>query len=380
MTKTNTLAVLLLCGSAAILGCNKAENSPSDTPAGAPNTSLTNTPINKEQSVHAIRADDSRIQVMGRSQTLSDGSLHFAYPGVALSFVVNGRAAKLMVASSSAQSHLEIIVDGGEPRRVKLAPKLQPIVLFESETRMNRHVQIVHRGETWHGQITVQGLSITDGDLGQAPALPTKRLLFLGDSVTCGEAIERPGTCTKDSSWSNPRESYGMLTAKALDAQVQLVCYGGRGLVRSWNGKTDEHNLPDFFELSIADASNPVTWDHSRYTPDMIVSAIGTNDFSEGIPERENYVATYVSFVQRLLELHPQAQVALTEGAILNGEKKVALSEYLAETARRVNSPRLHLVPSNHYPGDTCDAHPTKEQHAAMAADLTPLLRNITGW
>jgi hypothetical protein len=36
------------------------------------------------------------------------------------------------------------------------------------------------------------------------------------------------------------RASYGMLMAKQLNAQVQLVCYGGRGLVRTWDGKTND--------------------------------------------------------------------------------------------------------------------------------------------
>src|SRR5690606_12198664 len=108
-----------------------------------------------------------------------------------------------------------------------------------------------------------------------------------------------------------------MLTAKALDAQVHLVCFGGRGLIRSWNGKTDEQNLPDYFEYAIADAHNPVAWDHSRYSPDLILSAIGTNDFSQGIPDREDYINAYTKLAYRLLDVHPQAKIVLTEGAIL---------------------------------------------------------------
>ena len=174
--------------------------------------------------------------------------------------------------------------------------------------------------------------------------------------------------------------SYGMLTAAALEAQVNLVCYGGRGLVRSWNGRTDELNLPDYAELTIADPTSPVMWDHGNYTPDLILSAIGTNDFSQGIPDRENYVSTYVALIKRLLELHPRAHIVLTAGAILSGEKKAALTLYLTEVKQRIASSQLHLVPSNHYPGDACDAHPTKAQHEAMAKDLAPQLKRIMHW
>ena len=204
--------------------------------------------------------------------------------------------------------------------------------------------------------------------------------MFLGDSVTCSEAIDRVDGGKKDPSWWNPRLSYGLLTAKALNAQAHLVCMGGRGLIRSWNGKTDEHNLPDFYQFTIASDKDPIKWDHTRYDPDLIVSAIGTNDFSPGIPDRETYVSTYVKLLQTLLTNHKHAQVVLIEGSILNGDGKIALTEYLNEATKRVNDKRVHVAKSTYYPGDKTDGHPTKEQHAAMAKDLTPQLKAIMKW
>lgn len=347
-----------------LLGCgDKAGNS----------TAFRN-PQAMEQAHLIISASDPRIAVMGRTETLENGRVRFAYPGVTLKFTAEGRSGFLLASSSTSQSYLDIILDGGKPRAVKLTTSVQPIPLFSGEEREKHTVEIIHRSETWHGVVTVQSVELSDGELLAAPRLPTQRLLILGDSVTCGEAIERTSECKKDTSWWNLRLSYGMLAAKALDAQVHLVCFGGRGLIRSWNGKTDEQNLPDYFELAIADAQNPIPWDHDRYSPDTILSAIGTNDFSEGIPDRETYVNAYVKLIHRLFEVHPQARIALTEGAILSGDKKAALSEYLAETVRRIDHPYVYVIPSAHYPGDDCDAHPTKAQHAAMAEDLVRLL------
>jgi hypothetical protein len=64
----------------------------------------------------------------------------------------------------------------------------------------------------------------------------------------------------------------------------------------------------------------------------------------------------------------------------LNGEKKAALIDYIRETISRVNDTRVHQVTSPHYPGDEQDAHPTKEQHAAMATDLAPQLKALMNW
>lgn len=319
------------------------------------------------------------VQTMGRTESRADGSLRFAYPGVTIRFNVTGKAFWLQARSTSDQSHLEIIVDDREPQIIQLSKQSQRIPLI-IETPSPHQVTIIHRGETWHGGVTLEHIEIAGGDLLGPSPQPQKRMLILGDSVTCGEAIERTADCKKNTRWWNPRLSYGMLTAAALEAQVNLVCYGGRGLVRSWNGRTDELNLPDYAELTIADPTSPVMWDHGNYTPDLILSAIGTNDFSQGIPDRENYVSTYVAFIQRLLELHPRAHIVLTEGAILSGEKKAALTLYLTEVKQRIASSQLHLVPSNHYPGDACDAHPTKAQHEAMAKDLAPQLKRIMHW
>lgn len=364
-------------------GCSTQTNN------AEPFTNMSDRKTQETNLITKLPATDARIAVMGRSEALDDGSLRFAYPGVTLKFNFIGAELALQAHSSGTQSYLEVIVDGGEPKVIKLTTTDESFTLFNNtETADNsaKHgpithsVELTHRSETWHGIVTLSSFEIKNGELTTAPTLPERRLLILGDSVTCGEAIERTSACKKDSSWWRPRLSYGMLAAEALVSQVQLVCYGGRGLVRSWNGRTDDLNLPDFADMTIADPQAPVLWNPAHYSPDLILSAIGTNDFSQGIPERELYVSTYVNLVQRLLSEYPNAQVVLTEGAILNGDNKAALTRYLQATVSQLDNPRVHIIHSNYYPGDTCDAHPTKAQHKLMAEDLTPQLRQLMHW
>ncbi len=325
-----------------------------------------------------VAATDSHIARMGRAVEDADGGLRFGYPGVRLSFSFTGKALSVDAWSSGKQSYLDVVIDGAAPRRIAVPPERTTLTLVDAATAGHHSVDIMHRSETWNGVVTLAGFA-TDGALDAAPPLPRRKLLVLGDSVTCAEGVDRAGI-KKDATWTDPRHSYGMLMGEALDAQVQLVCYGGRGLVRSWNGRTDELNLPDFYQLGIADAAHPQPWDQRRYQPDLIVSAIGTNDFTTGIPEREAYVTVYVALVRTLLRDHPQARIALTEGAILNGAKKAALSDDIAETVRRVGDPRVRAVASAYHPGDASDAHPTGAQHAQMAQELLPQLRALAGW
>lgn len=333
----------------------------------------------KAARVISLPAADKHIAIMGRTHTNEDNSLSFGYPGVTLSLEVIGSALTMDARSTSDNSYLDVIVDQ-QARVVRLSSKTQTIELFKAASPGRHKVEIVHRSETWHGQVSINQFTLTGDKFLAAPKLPKRKILLLGDSVTCGEALDRVAGEAKNTRWWNARHSYGMLTANKLNAQIQLVCYGGRGLIRSWNGKTDELNLPDFYPLAIADQQHPISWKKSGYTPDLIVSAIGTNDFSQGIPEHEAYVAAYVKLIQQLLADYPHAKIAVTEGAILNGEAKTTMIQYLTETLNRVNNPKVYRVLSNHYPGNTQDAHPTDEQHSDMANDLAPQLRAIMGW
>lgn len=326
-----------------------------------------------------ITAADVHVARMGRTELIGDGSVRFGYPGV--SFYLNFEGSRLSVeaAADGERNYLDVIVDGGEPRKLHLAQGRQTLVLLEAGQPGKHGVELVNRSETWHGVATLKSFD-TDGQWLQPPDLAQRKLLVLGDSITCGEAIDRVAGTKKEPSWWNPRASYGMLIARELRSQVQLVCYGGRGLIRTWDNKTDDLNLIDYYQLAIADKLHPVQWNQKNYEPDVIVSAIGTNDMAPGIPEREPYVEAYVKLVRMLLKDHPRAQIMLTEGGILTGEKQAALTGYIAETVARIGDPRVHAIASTGYPGDATDGHPTKEQNLKMANDLLPQIRAIMHW
>ncbi len=181
-----------------------------------------------------------------------------------------------------------------------------------------------------------------------------------------------------------------MLVARALDAQCHLVAYGGRGVIRDWQGRSDVLNAPQFFDLAVPDEPGPApAWDHSLYAPDAVFVSLGTNDFNlalGALPEREAFVSTCVRLLKAVRERYPRAPVFITEGAIVDdasdpGRKpKSTLREYLDETVRRLADPRVRHLEAEHYPGDACNAHPTREQHRLMARDIEPVLREALGW
>jgi hypothetical protein len=337
-----------------------------------------------------VPASDPRIGWMGRVDTTDPARPRFGYPGVTVRVAFEGPSVGLRLAAATPNVHVLVRVDGADSRVVRLPEGESDLGLAGGLGPGAHTAELVHRTETWQGRLAVLGVRVAPGGrLLPAPPFPRRKLMFVGDSVTCGSGIERAFACAKDGiASSNGAASYGMLLGRALDAQSHLVCYGGRGLVRDWRGRRDVLTVPEIFDLAVPDEPDGPAWDHARYAPDAVVVSIGTNDFNLAIgpfPERDEYVAAYVAFLKRIRARHPTAVVLVTEGAIVNDEaagrkQKTTLASYVAEAVHGASDPRIRAVPSTHHPGDACDAHPSAAEHAAMARELEPVLREALGW
>jgi lysophospholipase L1-like esterase len=346
------------------------------------------TPPPRAKEPVRISPSDARVTLVGRAARLEPGKLRIGYPGVTLRVAFDAPELALEVEASSDSSRLGVVLDGGDERMVRLKRGTQRLLLAEGLAPGVHSVALVHRTETWQGVITIQGLVVERGQFLPAPAARPRRLLVIGDSVTCGEAIDRKPDCNKNPDWWDPSASYGMLLGRALDAEVHLVCYGGRGLIRDWQGHRDVLNAPQFFELSVPDAAEPLAWNHADYTPDLIVVSLGTNDFNlalGALPSAAEYVPAYVSFVRTLRARHPMAKIVLTEGAMVSDDadptrpQRSVLRSYLRETVERVHDGAVSHFEASHQPGDACDPHPTREQHQRMAAELGIEARRLLG-
>lgn len=335
-----------------------------------------------------VPAANEHIQIEGRSHIDMQQQLLIGYPGVSLHTRYQGEALAMRASSSNGNNLVDIFIDGKFSKTIRVGKQTSNYLLFHSRQVSDVRIELVHRSETWHGVLGIEGFKLYGGKLAPAEALPERKLLFIGDSVTCGEALVREKTCNKNFSWWDPQHSYGKLLGEMLNAQTHLVCYGGRGLLRSWNGKTDELQAPDFFQASVALENNPPLWEHNRYNPDLIFISLGTNDFNLNIgpfPDRENYVDRYLEFIDNLRQQHPNAKIVITEGAIVNDKsdrarpQKTVLQSYLQEVQQRSGADVTYL-PSRVYPGDKCDAHPTAKQHKKIAKDFKPVLEKLMGW
>ena len=313
----------------------------------------------------------------GRTARMPDGALRLGFPGVVLR--VRFRGAKLVLKSmaSSDIQWVDIVVDGGDLKTVRLQKGPQDLVLYDGP--FGEHtIEVARRNESWEGVWDILSAEAPAGIFLPAPQLPTRKLLFVGDSVTCGAATDVARTDPKlDLRADNGQKSFGKVLARRLDAQCHLVSYGGRGLIRDWQGIRDTRNAPQFYELAAPDEP-AIRWNHADYVPDAIGVMLGTNDFNQGIPDQNEFTNAYVQFIEKIRRDAPHAPVLLMDSPIVtDGDmpKRTVLGAYIDDVVGRLNSKNVVRAPVKHYPGRPVNAHPIAEDHVAMATELEPLFR-----
>jgi lysophospholipase L1-like esterase len=334
---------------------------------------------------HTVPANTPAVLYEGRCVVDPDGSVRMGFPGVTLHLRFRGKTLVLR-ARANKDNFLDVSVDNGAAAQLRLHAGEGDYPLVDGPEVSEHTVVLIRCNESWQGTCTFLGFDTgADGALLEPVKLPPRRLMFIGDSVTCGEmAAWAPQADPKRGSDGNARLSYGMILARNLGAQCALVSYGGRGIIRDWQGNRDAGNAPQFYELALPDDPT-VFWKHGLYVPDAIGIQLGTNDFSRGIPDQNEFVNAYVEFVRKVQRDAPGALIFLMDSPILQddpvgGPRRSALHSYLAEIVKRVASEKVILAPLSHYAGVPGNGHPTGPEHREMAAELEPLLRRELGW
>ena len=335
-----------------------------------------------------ISINDPHLRLIGRTDDRDSAHPRLAYPATGLEFRFKGTGATLQLTADTPNSALTIVIDHKAPTLEILKSGANTVALGSNLDDLAHTVEIYKRTETWQGILTLEGIALSPGaTLLDLPPRPQRKLIFVGDSVTCGVGIDNNAQCTHDPQLPdiNAYESYGMLLGRRLDAETQLVCYGGRGLERDYRGLTiadNVVNIPQFFTLAIPSdkSEGRVEWDPDRFQPDAILMSIGTNDMNlqKTKPlDEPTWVADYVAFLRRVRQLYPRSLIFVTEGSITTDPLLARMVQ--RATAQSLDS-RVIYTPSQHYPGLPCNGHPTGIQHRHMADDFEPVLRRALNW
>lgn len=280
-------------------------------------------------------------------------------------------------------------------QRIRIEDGLQWYDLANDVKESSCKISIFKLTENFRGRCGLLELE-TDGYLEMhVQSEQQLRIEIIGDSITCGygnEAAHRddPFRAEEENAW----ETYGMIAARELDAEVSLVSVSGISVANPPQmqipGLLGMEELYPYTDRPLEEAICLETlrqWDFSANPKDFIVINLGTNDvnaykLSQNIAAARQFFQThYLSFLKMLRHLNgPKTWILCTLGPLdyyLYDEICNVVSQYRAETDdNRISCFKFGGV-VQWSEGYGAMGHPSLSTHRRMGKELAAHIKEI---
>lgn len=347
-----------------------------------------------------IRFDDNRIAYTGRIDMKEDGAYFYfassqaeirfkgtevsvtvnnttAWATICLGYVIDGRMGKVPMPRSN----------DGKDVVYQLANSLEPD---------KEHSLIIYKRMAAQHAFALKGISV-DGEVLDAPVLPELKLEFYGDSVSAGEVTEaedfagRSDPASHDGIYDNSWFSYTWQTARMLNARFHNIAQGGIAVFNDTGyfhapkmiGMEDTYNKMCYFP----EGGKLSEWDFSRYTPDVVVFALGQNDKHNGITDKDDidiydnatrvhWKEGYKNIVKSVHGHYGEKTkyIFITTLLMHDPEWDKAIDEMTAELKAEGLDAYHYMFKRN---GAATPGHPRTSEHTEMAEELSAFIKTI---
>eukprot|EP01059_Diplonema_ambulator_P004432 TRINITY_DN1412_c0_g1_i3.p2 TRINITY_DN1412_c0_g1~~TRINITY_DN1412_c0_g1_i3.p2 ORF type:complete len:375 (+),score=90.95 TRINITY_DN1412_c0_g1_i3:1736-2860(+) len=280
-----------------------------------------------------ISPTDERIQYIGRSVTLGTGERVFDNPGFRIVFKVQGTSdvAVQMKALHAGPSYaldtgyaerafdnsafvlnfFEVLIDG-KRQAARLSTGVtanNTVYSFPLASGLSSGVHTIEVFKSteadWNARtptpnyITFTGIVVSDGGSLVAPdPLPTRRIEFVGDSITAGYCnLCHDTPAPQDEAAESFYDSWASQICRGANATCHNIAWSGFGVVRNY--APGNVTLPDVYRQTLASDVGSPAWDFASWKPDAVVVNLGTNDHVKCVGDFcDQFIATYTAMVQ----------------------------------------------------------------------------------
>ncbi|MFT7561699.1 MAG: lysophospholipase L1-like esterase [Flavobacteriales bacterium] len=264
------------------------------------------------------RSDDQRIHYIGRFDKSDPHQHKFSYPGSAIQFKVYGKSLSIHLQQYNQlglNAYVDLSIDGVHAKTLD-ANGTDWHHVFSSEQAQTHEISLSKNNEAWMGEIAFTGIHLDGKLLQQVKTEPKpKHFLFLGSSYETGfgnigdYSLNERNPEDFSTSGMNHNYAYPALYTRALKAEHTCICFGGKGLIRAYDGVTDRQ-LPDLLFQNLALAESPTNM--HEIMPNIIFLDIGGNDFLLGIPDKTPFIEKYIETITTLEKLYPKTPIVIS--------------------------------------------------------------------
>ncbi len=335
-----------------------------------------------------IKPTDSHIQYIGRVSMKNPEAPLFTFPGVQIRTGFTGTSLKMIAKPNS--GYFMASIDGCEAFKVGFNNMRDSLVTLAAALPEGNHqaaIMYVNEGydrrPEFRGFVVDKGRTLTD-----APAIPERKIEFVGNSITCGYGNEAIGENQHFSDeTSNHYYTYAAQAARDLGAIHYATARSGIGVYRGYNGPRTGDNVnmnTEYTHTLLYDKSED--WDFSRFQPQVVCINLGTNDTSTTGADPELLKKGYVNLVKQVRTHNPNAKIVLLCGSMMTGDQlaaaKSAMDAAVAEIKKGGEKEiyQFDFVPHDGSLKYGADWHPSYWQHQKMAAELVAYLRVLMQW
>ena len=346
-----------------------------------------------------ISPTDKHIQYTGRISFTNPERPAFNFPGIQIRAAFEGTSLRMMAKPNSGYFMAQI--DKAEPFKVAFRGERDSLVTLATALADGVHtVKLMYAIEGYEFFPEFWGFVLDEGKkLVDAPALPSRKIEFIGNSITCGYGNEGLNKREHfDYATENHYYSYASITARNLDAQHWVVARSGIGAYRNYNGpKTgnpESNMLAQYEHIGYAwkpELRKEATflsekWDFNRYQPDVVCINLGTNDLSTSNYDAKLLKQNYHKLLKTVRQHNPKAKIVFLTGTMLYDKEmelqRQLLNEVAAE-AKKAGDKEIYRFDMAPISGDEWygnDWHPNVYMDEKMAGELTAYLRSLMNW
>ncbi|WP_288414087.1 SGNH/GDSL hydrolase family protein [uncultured Sphingomonas sp.] len=315
------------------------------------------------------------LQIGGRVVTGGEGASRYRrqWPGSYFEGAFRGKAVDLVVGPGDVS--LRVAVDGAAPVALVRPAPGRYRVAAPSAGQHRIRVDVV--SESQAGPTAFGGLYAPAGTMPlPAPATPRRAIEFIGDSHTVGYGnTSTSRDCSEQQVWETTDTSQGIAgqLSRRYGTAYRVNAISGRGIVRNYGGFAAP-TVPDAYPYALFDGKTPA--DDAGWQPQVIVIALGTNDFTTPLKPDErwktrdalhaDYEARYVRFVQDLRRRNPRAFFVLWATDLAEGEIAREVAK-VGDRLRASGETRLAVVPVTGLSFGGCHFHPNVADDAKIA-------------
>lgn len=305
-----------------------------------------------------------------------------AWPATGLALWFEGEGVAIRAGGSGI---IEVLLDGRLERVLGPAIPDQPVTIAcPPGTHL---LEIRRRTEPVTGSSVVRGFDLPPDGRTLQPPPPRPRLLFVGDSITCGYGnLAESATEGFRSETEDAFRSYAGVACETLGVELVAAAWSGKGLVRNFDG--DGAAMPALWDL--ADPNDLASRILSDERPPLAaVVNLGSNDVFHDDPDWNVFVAAAIELGRALRARFPSLPLILLDGPLLSDSTLRAPDGGFRPVLSRVRSAldRAAAILGGEAPVwrhslQECapdeprgaDSHPGLERHRLAGTDLAQFL------